>query len=136
MINANELRIGNKLIANKGYMGKVLAFERFNTDKNVVFFSDGSEHGIGEFIEDCIGVPLTEEILLKCGFQHHKYANDESFFEMQISKDIFLNYSPFHCRYILRKQWYGNIYNGNIEYLHQLQNLYFALTKTELEVNL
>jgi hypothetical protein len=127
MINANELRIGNLLNHNNGNI--VGAFK-----VDLVHISDII--GNNEYGKRYEPIPLTEEILLKCGFQHHKYANDESFFEMQISKDIFLNYSPFHCRYILRKQWYGNIYNGNIEYLHQLQNLYFALTKTELEVNL
>jgi hypothetical protein len=134
MINANELRIGNwvKHLPNWSY--------RNDESKEFYFQWDDSDwYKIGEScisLSDIEPILLTEEILLKCGFQHHKYANDESFFEMQISKDIFLNYSPFHCRYILRKQWYGNIYNGNIEHLHQLQNLYFALTKTELEVNL
>lgn len=76
-------------------------------------------------------IPLTEEILLKCGFE----------------------YDTLDWLYLRRKRFnfctdrsvnmgvvYVNI-NGcdlglELEYLHQLQNLYFALTQKELEINL
>ena len=80
-------------------------------------------------------IPLTEEILLKCGFsivnensagKKYSYVIDGIF-----SQDFNL---------VLWKTTknFGKIYRGNLEikYLHQLQNLYFALTNEELTVNL
>lgn len=61
MINCKELRTGNKIIANGVYQGAVKTFERFNDKLTVVFFSDGSETGIGEFLKDCLPIPFTTE---------------------------------------------------------------------------
>ena len=64
-------------------------------------------------------IPLTEEWLLKFGF-----------------KKIGNRYGNGHKRkVILNKQFYHSI-AGYIKYVHQLQNLYFALTQTELEYDL
>lgn len=70
-------------------------------------------------------IPLTDEILLKCGF---------------IKTDCF--YYTYRCPFTL---WYDNFNDGsynalsetnniarNIKHLHQLQNLFFALTGNEL----
>lgn len=66
-------------------------------------------------------IPLTEEWLLKFGFLKYKGNN----------KDFWLNDFEFanDLKWIF---WKGNILE-NIEYVHQLQNLYFALTQTELK---
>lgn len=79
-------------------------------------------------------IPLTEEILLKCGFEF----NDSSHY--QISKpSIFIEelryvYNINDFEIILFKGIYYYKYNNNIEvkYLHQLQNLFFSLCGEEL----
>jgi hypothetical protein len=73
--------------------------------------------------EDFKGVPLTEEWLLKFGFD--KWFLDYGFNLRGIICDIFYNVNTRELRI-----------NGDIkipiEYVHQLQNLYFALTGEEL----
>lgn len=85
--------------------------------------------------ENAYPIPITEEWLLKFGFQlgHKLYWIDErenavlqlsqvnsknSWWDVVI-KDKFTDYG-FWLRYV--------------NYVHQLQNLYFALTGTELEI--
>lgn len=77
------------------------------------------------------GVPLTEEILLKCGFDKYSDHSNEITY---LSKDagyfiqVYDNSVYFGLNY--------EDYRKEVKYLHQLQNLYFALTSEELEVNL
>ena len=129
-MTANELRIGNLIIGTNVYEGKVLTFERFNSDLDVIFFSDGSKWDSGEFIEDIKPIPLTEEWLLKFGFiRHHSdYSNGI----------IYIKNVPDNTEF----EWgvYPNELGSGIQiknrillhYVHQLQNLYFALTGEEL----
>ena len=72
-------------------------------------------------------IPLTEEILLKCGFIIDSINNFEKYpFTIQKSN-----------HYVTDFLFYKNGDSGVvIKYLHQLQNLYFALTGKELEINL
>ena len=65
-------------------------------------------------------IPLTEEILLKCGF---KTLDKYTF----VFKGFFIH-----------KRKRGFIYGKNkiIKFTHKLQNLYFELTGQELEINL
>ena len=70
-------------------------------------------------------IPLTEEWLLKFGFSLVSYR----FFisgghEVRSSAFMFNRFSYF----------IGSIYIAEVEYVHQLQNLYFALTGKELEI--
>ena len=75
-------------------------------------------------IENLTPIPLTPEVLRDCGFQ----INDDSCFPDCTLGDFRVNFA---------------IHDGVVEYgreriyefippLHQLQNLYFALTQTEL----
>jgi hypothetical protein len=71
-------------------------------------------------------IPLTEDILLKCGF---KFINGLGYRNKYLQSSILKgNFDTFHWNY------YGiSIY---LENLHQLQNLYFALTNQELTITL
>jgi hypothetical protein len=83
-------------------------------------------------------IPLTEDILLKCGF------------EQPFRKDFFIKsiYGNFEDGYYIFVNPNGSgiaTSKDNIEisrneikiqYLHQLQNLYFALTNQELTITL
>jgi hypothetical protein len=76
-------------------------------------------------------IPLTAELLEKCGFEKDGiYPDGKSF--------------VFNGKYYLTGTWFKvhtscgtfKVLNENIEYLHQLQNLIFALTGKELEIKL
>lgn len=80
----------------------------------------------------CEPIKLTEEILLKSGFAEF-YKSDFSVKLECIKNPIF--------EFVRRndKDWNLRIKgetHKHIKYLHQLQNLYFALTGTELKIEL
>ena len=116
-MKANELRIGNYLL-----YSDTEEKEPFNIKIGLSDFFLIHEKTDGVNYEP---IPLTEEILLKCGFK----------------KYITLDVCPTFCKeninindgvlYIID---YGFI--NHIKSLHQLQNLYFALTSQELKVQL
>lgn len=78
------------------------------------------------------GIPLTSEILEKCGFENDSYSN----FRKSIGKENWLcvSFKDYAC-----KEYSGTDFSdvdvADTLYLHQLQNLYFALTGQELTPN-
>lgn len=120
MIQPNELRVGNCLLF-KGNSTINVKLDRF--DLSAILYNEDE-------VLHYKPIELTEEILLKCGFK--KAGTD---------KEVLMWLSDFY--------WYSsspNFVSININdcidkvikctYLHQLQNLYFALTGEELEINL
>ncbi len=110
-MKANELRIGNWIMESDGRIEPVWEIEAILVDNEMS-------------VNDCPvstihPIPLTEEWLLRFAFYfiHGAYMT---------SGDMYLTYSSLNGWFI----------NGNekieIEYVHQLQNLYFALTGEEL----
>jgi len=113
-MKANELRIGN-LIYNG--IGEIISVNSYT----ISYFEIG-EATLGKFKS----IPLTEEWLLKFGF--HESPLDEII--------IFRNGKFSLSRNA--KHHYSVGYNGGfmrfVQYVHQLQNLYFALTGNELAI--
>jgi len=111
-MKANELRIGNYLnFFDKAFV-KIVSIRKDNT----YYIESKKEHTTYYHVIDAYEpIPLTEEWLLKFGFEKHL--------------NIFINKQGW-CIYfengILR--WQSVI----LEHVHQLQNLYFALTGEEL----
>ena len=75
------------------------------------------------------GEPLTEEWLVKFGF---KYSNQHGgwYIPLVDSKKLVIDLDT-------NKAYLSNVYLNKLrvlEYVHQLQNLYFALTDSELSV--
>lgn len=72
-------------------------------------------------------IPLTKELVLKCGFEEEFggiiYYNR--------NRGIEFNFSSGWCMASI-----GEYEITSVKYLHQLQNLYFALTGEDLEINL
>jgi len=134
-MKAEELRIGNLIAEPYDNITEVVNEIVANTK------SDGSGEINGE-IEDYFNpIPLTEEWLLKFGFT--KYDNG------CISAKFCIGKNPITHDYLFELTWlkdytdvnfephpfYKNGYH-QIKYIHQLQNLYFALTGQELEVKI
>ena len=74
-------------------------------------------------------IPLTEEWLIKFGFK-----KEGLYYKIQIYGDGIPSYIGINVGYgyaeLLRN--YNHYINSKCEYVHQLQNLYFALTNEEL----
>ena len=89
---------------------------------------------IQQGVKECVyaPIPLTPEILVKCGFEwsiYHKAYHKQGF--------IFDLSDRFAGGFVMHEsKGKQQIICPEILWLHQLQNLYFALTGTELEVNL
>lgn len=112
-MKANELRIGNYVKLPYGVEDVV----------NVGDPEGGGDTVNGYRIEKCKPIPLTEEWLIKFGFEKTSlhYLKKDGFI-IQSEKDY------FEC-------FLGNVV-VKLQYLHQLQNLYFALTGGELQINI
>jgi len=76
----------------------------------------------------CEPVPLTEEWLLKLGFSRSPLPFSEGVYEGPII-DNRVEYNAGSFMYCL---WTQRL--RNIEHVHQLQNLYYALTGEELKI--
>ena len=84
-------------------------------------------------IENLNPIKLTEEILLKCGFE--KVKNKIDIFEKKRLR-LFIGSRGQFLAYLIEEDTTSAHYINSYEYLHQLQNLYFALTGEELKINL
>lgn len=78
-------------------------------------------------------IPLTHEILLACGFEKHKNSNEYwTFWKLNNGWHICESHHDEPSAGVENGCFhYGEDYQ-KITSLHQLQNLYFALTNTEL----
>jgi len=122
-MKAKELRIGNFLRTPNG-INHVSGIQ----DREVVEVGE-----IGYVIEMVKPIPLTEEWLLNFGFE--TYTTEKS----KVYK-----LGNFMVTYVLKGRFAGNKYLkafnisfsefGHIKHVHQLQNLYFALTGEELQI--
>ena len=135
MILANELRLGN-YINYKGEAIKITMIGEYGVqskNKDVIINAKFST-------PDLSPIPLTEKKLLNCGFVKHKAyragGQDEwsGMLAWSIpSNRLFSNWlfrGNASCLHLV-----GYI-NTQIEYLHQLQNLYYELTGEELNIQL
>lgn len=116
-MNANELRIGNY-------------YDQFGNihQANGHIISELEKAPEGQLW--CRPIPLTEEILLKFGFEKHF-----DFLQITIKEGYWLSYSSY-SGLVLHKIYMGAVFSLNhIQYLHELQNAFFALTNTELNIN-
>jgi hypothetical protein len=122
-LRANELRIGNY------YYGDVL----FPSEYNVITANDLVELDSDPLDDYYQPLPLTEEWLLKFGFE----KKENSLFTKKLE---YIYNSLKYCEDY--KIWiYYNDDNdaacnsiADLNFVHQLQNLYFALTNEELTI--
>jgi len=124
MINANELRIGNKIL---NVDGDIVTVNELRDEFYIADFG-------GQFYSTAKGIELTPEILEKCGFV--KEEKDTRRIDIPSAK--YQVYGNGHFTFNSIHGWWFNGKQLDVQpqYLHQLQNLYFALTGTELKVKL
>jgi len=112
-MKASELRIGN-LVDDNGLVETVTSDHLINDE-----YYDG--------LKGCLPIPLTNEWLIKFGFEkiRRSYCLNRS-----------LRYRVIKTNgvYTFRIEYIDSKHLARIDYVHQLQNLYFALTGNELEI--
>jgi hypothetical protein len=127
----NELRIGN-LFKDRG--GKILRLDLWVGMKLAqrVVLNGFEVHPLTEDLEYCQPIPITEEWLINFGFKKHKCnIGGADMWQGMDAWSINDNNWLFRGNPIDGLKLVG-YFNSNIEYVHQLQNLYFALTGIEL----
>jgi hypothetical protein len=123
-MEAKELRIGNCVSID----GQIV---QLGEDALEVLFAARN-------YTDLTPVPLAGEILESIGFQQHGEGEFYYFHPHYSVRDkaIKLYSTSDNCHLEYKVEGIDNWQLIEIKYLHQLQNLYFALTGEELEISL
>lgn len=138
----NELRVGNivglKLDEDRENLFSVMEIGEYamKLSSNINYFT-GKHYDTGFYDNEALeGVLLTEEWLLRADFKHERIARKEEDLDgiwyngFSIVQD-FWNQDQFSFAVYVRHD--GEFKSGyQIKYVHQLQNLYHALTGQEL----
>jgi hypothetical protein len=116
-MKANELRIGNYV---KG-IGHKISWLVEGIEPEYIYSSKA-----WRTINSFEGIPINKEWLLKLGIKYNESKNLYQWAGYSIDfKD------GLYCHFLLNKQgdWYRDVI-----YVHQLQNLYYAITGCELTI--
>ena len=128
MIQAAELRIANLVLIDNN-ISKIIGVNKYEVVKDVPDSTLEYEY----LIEDLEPIPLTPEILEKCGLSKINESTIDAYWHAGSSGhpeiQIWHIMGKFNVRYHSGK-------SITCEHLHQLQNIYFAFTGQELEINL
>ena len=114
-MDVKELRIGNNIVDCYGSINTISSIHEGGT---IRFKDDTVCH-----IDKCKPIELAEELLLKCGFVkkgNWTFVNNNLKIKVSLCRTKFVFFT-YH-------------FEVNVNYLHQLQNLYFALTGEELTI--
>lgn len=124
MIDVRELRIGDYVYLQSSKTPYRITEIGYSEIEDSRYEASGisSEAVFRTYVENLNPIPLTEELLLKCGFKKHKWGI-VTYYNPLLELDV-----DFHLK--------GVDYNIQLKSLHQLQNLYFDLSSQELELNL
>jgi hypothetical protein len=146
MIKVSQLRIGNYLYDNKDNLCRV---EQLNSNADETEVYAPVIKGALTYLPNK-PIPLTEETLLKCGFEKVVVKgdfdagfDDDITYGLEYKREFYLSYdaSDFSIAIFSSKLAYD--YEDGIciplesaKYLHQLQNIFFSLTGEELKIEL
>lgn len=133
MIKANELRIGNWIQDEVGY--KTHKVTCVDVTGRIYISLTGGGYPEAAYSP----IPLTPELLEKCGFIRHpdmegEYSIRINPLGVSLIVNVLTHWAALWDHMV--KQHSLVALPTKVEHLHQLQNLYFALTGKELPVNL
>ena len=123
-MKVNELRIGNLVYDRGNKILKIDYWERKDLIAQKVVVEGFVGHPLTEYVEYLKPIPLTEEWLLKFGFEKKKGYYDRYYYSID-GMDIRIDADMFETEV-------GECLYKTIKYVHQLQNLYFAINDEEL----
>lgn len=124
MIKENELRLNNLVMVNykTDLLSKVTWIQEGSI--NVIFDRQPDLiNGVVCSVNDLIPIPLTEEWLLKAGFLYYKECDLYILEGVEIAGYLQESMSIYI---------FGSVDSIKIQYIHQLQNLFFSLVGEEL----
>ena len=129
MVDTKDLMLGNWV-----YDGERTQFpmQVVGIGKDYVYLDfEGNEGDLWESTpEDIQGIPLTQELLEKCGYERTgemDYVHKEYYFDIDYRPDT----KEYHWWYN-----YEHMIGKPIQYLHELQNQFRMYTRQELKINL
>lgn len=126
-MDARELRIGNLVLDPEGLVSKILSISTESNSTDGKYYLENDYNGPPE---DLRPIPLSEEWLLKFGFEKYGktklYKNTKGRVSVTLTSNQFGKFSG-SSDFLL-----NDFYYIPIKHVHQLQNLYFALTGEEL----
>ena len=127
-MDARELRIGNLVLDPEGLVSKILSIstESNSTDGKYYLENDYNGHP-----EDLRSIPLTEEWLLKLGFIQNE---SKSLTLLCRENEFIIDPDVEKIEIVVVCQDNEDFVQFNCSFVHQLQNLYFALTGEELTI--
>ncbi len=131
MIQAKELRINNLVKVKISNDARIYTIVNINGLAGTVGL-DGVRQGEVISTEKIKPIQLTEEILLKCGFQEIYRSEFSIRFELPSNQKIEYKWNCTFGWNLYCETWCIE----NINTLHQLQNAIYFLTGKELEVKL
>ncbi len=125
MITTNKLRIGNYVTDQGKILMVVALFENGGVSTR---YLSGASYGHRK----CSGIELTEKWLLDLGFDKidKQFFKDRFIVEQGIGYFFNKGYS-----FRLRMDYTDSIHARDIRYVHQLQNITYAITGEELQYN-
>lgn len=142
MIEARELRVGNYIYPyfSDGSTGEIInsrigiphVVQVHSIDESGINCFGISHYETGIFYESALPIPISEEWLLKMGFKLI-YKSERSI-NYSLAANGKFGYENINDG-ILKVRYLGE-YFDHIKFIHQLQNLYFALTQKELLADL
>jgi hypothetical protein len=149
-MKANEIRIGNYIQVPEVGMVYCVSDTAYVEFKGCEFFNKGSLYFSREVYfdgEEVQGIPLSEQWLTMFGLKVNKHKDYSTFtttYDTVGDEKTFIVYPPKHVFEDNREtDLWGIAVQGMdfdlvgisaIKYVHQLQNLYFALTCEELTI--
>jgi len=136
MLDAKDLRIGNLILVHNHYVATI---ERIGKDIGVKTYGEKISQIDYIELQYLTPIELTDEWLLRFGFEVDDDLGDQIYYQIPNQKN---GYGIcFDHDDIAFYKFYGNggenvhtlIHDEeHLQYVHQLQNLYYALTQTEL----
>ena len=136
VLKASDLRVGNYVYFNKNHneLGEITEIKKglvigFDTVR-IGYWQDKKHR-----ISNLKAVPLKEEMLIKLGFKwsiaHQGFFKKDFYYVI----DFYENYPKVEGSIaFLNKNHRNGEKLSSVRYVHELQNLYFALTGSELTV--
>jgi hypothetical protein len=128
MIKASELRIGNRYNRKHGKgWTEVVINEKI---LSAIFNDDSSDYALNDFEP----IPLTPEILQLFGFER-RFKNspkDWSLDHSGIKHDVYFLFINGKIQLAYSDDWGDNEASVELQFLHQIQNLFHAITGEEL----
>lgn len=133
MIKAEEVRIGNYVYIHNWHSIVNGIFHQSDNGVNKIIIQgdDFLDYDI-KFIKP---IPISPEILEKCGFEKRGEEENDVWYILPLG--YFFGHRVAITGNFLNGKWIPHGDNKPpLEYLHQLQNLYYCLTGTELTITL